>query len=390
MQLVTGKRFYFANMKIILLFALLALTSCSNLGQNTRPAAKEYYMLIGTYTSGKSEGIYVYKFNTEDGTFMPVSVAKGIKNPSFIAVSPDERHVYSVSEGDGKGSVTAFSFNNGTLTTLNSQSSGGQGPCYVATDKTGKWVATGNYGSGSFAVLPIQNDGSLGAPIVTINHEGKSVNANRQEKPHVHATVFSPDNRQLLVPDLGTDKIMLYSFNEKNGTLAAPQPAFAASQPGAGPRHIDFHPSGKYVYLMEELTGTVSVFSYDENGKMNVVQNISSHPADYKGTIGSADIHVSPDGKFLYASNRGDANTIAIFSIDEKSGKLSSAGYQSTLGKTPRNFNFDPSGNYLLVANQNSDNIVIFKRDKKSGVLSPLQNQIEVGNPVCIKWIAVK
>lgn len=377
-------------MKIITLFVLLALMSCSNLGQNTRTAAKEYYMLIGTYTSGKSEGIYVYKFNTEDGSVVPVSVAKGIKNPSFIAVAPDERHVYSVSEGDGKGSVTAFAFEKGNLTAMNSQSSGGQGPCYVATDKSGKWLATGNYGSGSFAVLPINEDGSLGAPTVTINHEGKSVDAGRQEKPHVHATVFSPDNRQLLVPDLGTDKIMLYSFNEKNGTLAAPQPAYAASKPGAGPRHIDFHPSGKYVYLMEELTGTVSVFSYDNDGKMNVIQNISSNPAEYKGAIGSADIHVSPDGKFLYASNRGDANTIAIFSIDEKNGKLTSVGYQSTLGKTPRNFSLDPSGNFLIVANQNSDNIVIFKRDKKTGMLTALPNQIEVGNPVCIKWVAVK
>lgn len=390
MQVVMKKRFYFVRMKIMTLFVLLVLTKCSDLRHKTHTAAKEYYMLVGTYTSGKSEGIYVYKFNTEDGTSIPVSVAKGIKNPSFITVSPDQKYVYSVSEGDGKGSVTAFSFSNGNLTSINSQSSGGQGPCYVSTDKTGRWIATGNYGSGSLAVLPIKDDGSLGEPVVTINHEGKSVNAGRQEKPHVHATVFSPDNRQLLVPDLGTDKIMLYSFNEKNGTLAAPQPAFAASKPGAGPRHIDFHPSGKYVYLMEELTGTVSVFSYDKDGKMNVIQNISSHPADYKGAIGSADIHVSPDGKFLYASNRGDADNIAIFSIDEKSGKLTSVGYQSTLGKTPRNFNFDPSGNFLIAANQNSDNIVIFKRDKKTGMLTALDKQIRVGNPVCIKWIAVK
>lgn len=369
---------------------MLALMSCTNLGKHSGTAAKEYYMIVGTYTSGKSEGIYVYKFNTENGTCVPVSIAKGIKNPSFIAVSADSRNVYSVSEGDGAGSVTAYSFRQGKLAALNSQPSGGQGPCYLAIDKTGKWLATGNYGSGSFAILPVKNDGSLGVPAVTVNHQGKSVNASRQEKPHVHATVFSPDNRQLLVPDLGIDKVMLYSFNEKNGTIAAPQPAFATSAPGAGPRHLDFHPSGNYVYLMEELTGTISVFSYDNDGKMNLVQHISSHPAGYAGVIGSADIHVSPDGKFLYASNRGDANNIAIFSIDEKNGKLTSVGYQSTSGKTPRNFNFDPTGNYLIVANQNSDNLVIFKRDVKTGLLTALPKQVEVGNPVCVKWAAVE
>lgn len=365
-----------------LLFAFALLTaagSCQNPNNGN-----EHYLLVGTYTSGKSEGIYVYKFNSTDGSFQHVSTAKGIKNPSFLAVSPDNKYVYSVSEGDGKGTITAFAFDKGNLTPLNSQSSGGVGPCYVAVDRTGKWVATGNYGSGSFAVLPIQADGSLGAPATTIVHEGKSVNPNRQEKPHVHATMFSADNRYLFVPDLGMDKIMVYSFDEKTGKLAAADPAFAASDPGTGPRHMDFHPSGKYAYLVEELTGTVSVFNYD-NGKLNTVQNISSHPAGYKGAIGSADIHVSPDGKFVYASNRGESNTIAIFSVDNK-GQLKPVGYQSTMGVHPRNFNFDPSGNFLLVANRDSDNIVIFKIDRKTGLLTPLDKQLQVPNPVCVKW----
>lgn len=355
-------------------------------GHASAQNAGEHYLLVGTYTSGKSEGIYVYRFNSNTGDFVPVSIVKGIKNPSFLAVAPGNKQVYSVNEGDGQGSVTAFSFSNGNLNMLNARSSGGSGPCYVAVDKTGKWIATGNYGSGSFAILPIQSNGSLGEPSTVMVHQGKSVNPQRQEKAHVHATVFSPDNRYLFVPDLGMDKIMAYAFDEKTGKLSSATPAFASSAPGAGPRHLDFHPSGKYAYLMEEMAGTVSVFSYSK-GRLTNIQNITSHPAGFKGAIGSADIHVSPDGKFLYASNRGESNTIAVFSINQKNGKIAPIAHQPTLGKTPRNFNFDPSGNFLLVANQNSDNIVIFKRDKKTGKLTPLAKQIEVGNPVCIKWI---
>lgn len=372
-------------MRSFFLILLLPLMTTVTAGCASAQNANEHYMLIGTYTSGKSEGIYVYKFNSNTGEFSPVSIAKGIKNPSFLAVGPGNKYVYSVSEGDGQGSVTAFSFSNGNMNMLNARSSGGSGPCYVAVDKTGKWVATGNYGSGSFAVLPIEANGSLGEPVSVMVHQGKSVNAQRQEKAHVHATVFSPDNKYLFVPDLGMDKIMAYAFDEKTGKLSNANPAFAASNPGNGPRHLDFHPSGKYAYLMEEMSGTVNVFSY-KNGKLTAIQNITSHPAGYKGAIGSADIHVSPDGKFLYASNRGDANSIAVFAINQKNGQIRPVTHQPTLGKTPRNFNLDPSGNFLLVANQNSDNIVIFKRDKKTGMLKALDKQIQVPNPVCIKW----
>jgi 6-phosphogluconolactonase len=354
-------------------------------GCATAQKANEHYLLIGTYTTGKSEGIYVYRFNSNTGEFAPVSIAKGIKNPSFLAVEPANKNVYAVSEGEGQGSVTAFSFNNGKLEMLNTRSSGGQAPCYVAIDKTGKWLATGNYGSGSLAILPIEANGALGEPTSVMVHEGKSINPQRQEKAHVHATVFSPDNRYLFVPDLGMDKVMAYAFDDKTGKLSNATPAFAASNPGNGPRHLDFHPSGKFAYLVEEMSGTVSVFNYSK-GKLTAVQNITSHPAGYKGAIGSADIHVSPDGKFLYASNRGESNTIAVFSINQSNGQIKPIGHQPTLGKTPRNFNFDPAANFVLVANQNTNNIVIFKRDKKTGKLTPLPKQIEVPNPVCIKW----
>lgn len=363
--------------KLCLLFIVTApMAACAQ--NNSQP-----YLLVGTYTSGKSEGIYVYRFNSNTGEFAPVSIAKGIKNPSFLAVSPNNKNVYAVSETDGQGSVTAFSFNNGNLTQLNSRSSGGNGPCYVSTDKTGKWVAVGNYGGGSFEILPVQADGSLGEASTVMVHQGKSINAQRQEKAHVHMTMFGPGNDYLFVPDLGIDKVMIYGFNEKTGSISTASPAIA--DPGHGPRHLDFHPNGKYAYLMEELSGTVAVFSY-KKGKLTAIQNITSHPTGYKGTIGSADIHVSPDGKFLYCTNRGESNTIAIFSINEKNGQITPIGYESTLGKVPRNFNFDPSGNFLLVANQNSDNIVIYKRDHKTGKLTALDKQIQVPNPVCIKW----
>jgi 6-phosphogluconolactonase len=352
------------------------------------------YLITGTYTTGKSEGIYVYQFNSNDGSVKAVSSVK-ISNPSFVAVSADEKFVYSVEENAANkglgGEITAFSFDKktGRLSLLNRQSSGGDHPCYVSADKTGKWVAAGNYTGGSLSILPVMANGSLGVATTIIKHEGSGPSKPRQNSPHVHCTFFSPDNRFLFVPDLGIDKVMIYAFDETTGKLTAAKQPFAESVPGSGPRHICFHPSNKYAYLIQELTGTVTAFKY-KNGKLKSRQIISSMPATDTSFAGSADIHVSPDGKFLYASNRGESNTIAIFSINQKNGKLSLAGHQSTLGKTPRNFNFDPTGNFLLVANQNSDAIVIFKVDKQTGLLTDTNNRIDVGKPVCLKWASMQ
>lgn len=357
-------------------------------------AQDQHYLITGSYTTGKSEGIYVYLFNSSDGSHKEISHVK-ISNPSYVAVSPDEKFVYAVQENaanKGKGGeIAAFSFDKqtGVLTYINKQPSGGDHPCYVSVDKTGKWVATGNYSSGSVAILPVQADGSLGAASTIMQHEGSGVNKERQSKPHVHCAVFSNDNRFLFVPDLGIDKVMIYSFDDLTGKLStAPQP-FARSTDGAGPRHFCFHPSNKFAYLVEEMSGTVVVFDY-KNRTLKSKQRISSMPVGDTANAASADIHVSTDGKFLYASNRADANSIAIFKINSKTGKLVLVGHQSTLGKTPRNFNFDPSGSFLLVGNQNSDEIVIFKRDKETGLLTDTKKRIEAGKPVCIKWIGVK
>lgn len=351
----------------------------------------EKYLITGTYTQGKSEGIYVYAFNTNNGSYKEVSHVKS-SNPSFVAVSPNEKFVYAVNENgdkDNGGEVSAFAFDKATgkLTFLNKQLSAGDHPCYVVVDKTGKWVIAGNYSSGTLSVLPVEADGSLGKAATTIQHSGSGVNKSRQEKPHVHCTVLSEDNKWLFVPDLGIDKVMIYAFDDKTGKLTpGPQP-FAKAADGAGPRHLTFHPNNKHAYLIEEMAGAVTVFDY-VRGRLHAVQHIKTVQDNDKEFIGSADIHVSEDGKFLYASNRGGFNTIAIFSIDPQNGRLTLVGHQPSGGKIPRNFSLSPGGNFLLAANQETDDIAIFKTDKKTGMLTDTGKRVSVGKPVCLKWIS--
>jgi 6-phosphogluconolactonase len=355
-------------------------------------AAQDNFLLIGTYNSAKSEGIYVYRFNSKDGSVQESGNIK-TSNPSFLAISPDHRFAYAVNENadsTGKGGgLTSFSFNNqtGKLTLLNQQSSMGNNPCFIDVHPSGKWLAAGNYSTGNLVIYSLSADGSIGKISDTIQHKGHGINKARQEGPHVHATVFTSDNK-LIVTDLGIDKVLVYPFDKEKGTLDRKNvyPVFGA--PGYGPRHISLSPNNKFLYLMNELSSMVSVFRYN-GGKLKPLQKETTIPDGYSGPAGSADIHVSPDGKFLYASNRAESNSIAIFSINRKTGKLKKIGHQATLGKTPRNFNFDPSGNYLLVANQNSDEIVIFRRDKKTGLLTDTGKRITVGKPVCIKWISL-
>jgi 6-phosphogluconolactonase len=352
----------------------------------------EYFLFTGTYTSGKSEGIYVFKYQLDNSVATPFITTTGIKNPSFLSLSPDGKKLYAVSEMNGNGNggkVVAYDFNasSGTLKKLNEQPSGGDDPCYILVDHTNKWVFVGNYSSGSLSVLPILADGSLGAAKTTIHHSGSGADKSRQEKPHVHATVISPDNRFLFVPDLGIDKIMIYRFNAKNGTLKSGKQAFAETKPGAGPRHFTFHPNGKFAYVLEELSGSVTVFRYNaKSGELKSLQNISSLPDGFSGSAGSADIHLSEDGLFLYASNRGESNTIAIYAVHPSDGKLSLLGHQSTLGKRPRNFSITPDGKQLIVANQDSDELVIFNRNTKTGMLSDSGKRIPAPSPVCIVW----
>jgi 6-phosphogluconolactonase len=353
---------------------------------------KTFYLLVGTYTNAdKTNGIHVYSFDPETGGYREKSKSIDITNPSYLAISKDKKNVYSVSEaGSGKGTISAFSFDakSGKLTFLNSASSGGNGPCYVSVDDKKQTVFSGNYGAGSLSAIRINKDGSLSDDIQTMQHEGSSINKSRQNKPHVHAVVLSPDNRYLLAPDLGTDKVNVYRFDPlESQPLTRATPPFASVKPGSGPRHLTFHPNGKFAYVILEMEGAIAAFDY-KNGKLDAKQSITMLAPGFNGNVGAADIHISPDGKFLYGSNRGEANEVVIYAID-KDGKLSYAGRQSELISTPRNFVIDPTGNFLLVANQNSNDIIIFKRNLKTGLLTPTGQKILVDKPVCLKFVAV-
>ena len=379
------------TLSILALSAALALPCL--LKAQTGNTGTHYNLIIGTYTQpGKSEGIYVYDFDDATGELKYKSVVKGVENPSFLAISKDRKFVYAVNElgGEKKGGVSAFTFNGptGELTLINTQNSEGDHPCYISIDKKSKNVIVGNYTGGNLSVLNILPNGGLSAAVQTIQHTGNSVNKDRQEKAHMHCTALSPDEKYLFTADLGTDKVTTYNYNPANAKTPLTFASTAAAKPGSGPRHVTFHPNGKYVYVVQELNASVNVYDC-KKGKITSKQTISMVSADYKGVVGAADIHVSPDGKFLYASNRGDANNLAIFSI-AKDGKLTWVGSQSTLGKTPRNFAIDPSGKFLLVANQGTDDIYVFKRDLKTGLLTQTENKINVGAPVFLNFVSAQ
>ncbi|WP_026896933.1 lactonase family protein [Daejeonella oryzae] len=370
---------------LLFLNSLILLVPAISSAQRTSKKGS-YNLLIGTYTTtGKSEGIYIYHFNSHTGEFKFKSLAKGVENPSYLCISENQNYVYAVNElGKSLGSLSSFSFNSqkGELTFLNKVSSMGDDPCYISIDKEGKHVFAGNYSGGNLSVFNTLENGSLTEAIQTIQHTGNSINTKRQEKAHVHSTVLSPDEKMLFAADLGTDKINSYSIShsERSNVLTPSTPV--AVKAGSGPRHLTFHPKRKFAYLIHELTAEISVYDYQEED-LKLKQTISMLDSGFNGAVGAADIHISGDGKFLYASNRGDANELVIYSI-AKNGELSFTGRQSSTGKTPRNFGLTPDGKFLLVANQNSDEIVIFKRNKKTGLLSETGKKIAVGAPVCL------
>lgn len=366
----------------------------------------ERYLLVGTYTRGKSEGIYLYKFNCNSAKFKAISIAKNIENPSFLAISPDEKHVYAVGEIEGEGSVSAFNFDkqNGRLDKINTQTTGGANPCHISLDQTNKWAIVGNYTGGNLSILPIRVDGSLDKPQSIINHTGKGPNVNRQEKPHVHSINIAPNNQDVFVADLGIDKLMKYSLNVSSGELSVGRPSSTDLAAGSGPRHLDFHPNGKWVYVIQELSSTITAMNYQE-GALIAFQTVSTLPNSYPQPSKnfSADIHVSPDGKFLYGSNRfvdaiggkntfasdNSTDTIVIYEINSKDGTLKYVGNEPVLGKVPRNFMITPNGKYVLVANQETDSITIFKRNFRTGKLTPTKNKISVPTPVCLKMTSI-
>jgi len=372
----------------ILLFLMAVAIFATGLTQ-CKSKATEYYMLVGTYTHTDSKGIYVMKFNNETGKITPVSTQDDIKNPSYLTISGD--FVYAVSEtnGDTPGGIYAYHFDRktGQLHFLNNKLTGGDDPCYVEADSSGKFVAVANYSGGSLTLFRTDDKGALSGNKQFIQHVGGSVNPARQFGPHVHETVFSPDQKYLLTPDLGKDKVMVYQF-DRNAAEPLTLYKEITTDSGAGPRHITFHPTLPYAYLIDEMIPFVTAFSYS-GGDFTQIQKLPTWPENFTGKKDGAELKVSPDGKFLYISHRGDQNEIGIYSIDQKTGKITLKGTQPDNGKGPRDFEIDPSGKFLLVANQQTNNIVTYKVNKETGLLTEVSN-MELPIPVCIKFTSMQ
>lgn len=359
------------------------------------PAPDTYRVYIGTYTGKDSKGIYVCELDMKTGTLSEPRLAAETKSPSFLAVHPNNNWLYAVGEvsewqGQKTGGISAFAIDakTGTLTLLNAQSSRGTGPCHLVVDKSGSCVLVANYGGGNVAALPILEGGKLGEATGFNQHVGASVNQGRQKEPHAHSINVSPDNRFAFAADLGTDKVYVYKLDAKKGTIEPNDPPAASVAPGSGPRHFAFHPSAKFAYVINEMTQTVTAFTYDAKaGVLKDVQTISTVPAEHKGNS-TAEVQVHPSGKFLYGSNRGH-DTLAIYSIDQSTGKLTVVGHQPIGGKTPRNFGIDPSGQYILAAGQSSASVVVFKVDMATGKLTETGSRVTVGSPVCVKFVPV-
>ncbi len=350
---------------------------------------------IGTYTWNESEGIYVYRLDSSSGTLAYESKATGLENPTFLAVEPQGRCLYAVSEihafdGQPGGVVSAFGINptTGELTYLNRQPSGGAEPCHLSVDATGKYVLVANYTGGSVAVFPIRENGELGEICDLVHHEGSSVNEERQTSPHPHSVMIDPTNRYVFVPDLGIDNVMIYKLDLVNGKLIPNAQASVQVQAGAGPRHFDFHPNLRYAYLINELDCTLTAFAYEESsGSLKEIQTVSTLPDDFEGVSHCADVHVHPSGKFVYGSNRGH-DSIAMFRIAEETGTLTYLGCESTQGKTPRNFALDSEGGFLYAANHDSDNIVTFQIDEETGRLISTGVVANAPTASCLKIIS--
>ena len=374
---------------------IVLTTAFSNCGMLMAEDAGNLRVYFGTYTNDKSKGIYSSHLDLATGKLSPAQLAVEAKNPSFVAIHPNRKFLYAVSEiadfqGQPVGGVSAFSIDpaTGMLKLLNQQSSKGGGPCHLVVDAAGKNVLVANYGGGSVTVLPIGTDGLLAASSSSIQHQGSSVNKQRQEAPHAHSVNLDSANRFAFVADLGLDKVMIYKFDGSKGLLTANDPPAGIAAAGSGPRHFAFHPSGKYAFVNNELTSEVTSYAYDAGrGSLTGIQTLSTLPQPTPGNS-TAETVVHPNGKFVYVSNRGH-DSLAIFQCDELTGRLTAMGHQPTGGKTPRNFNIEPSGRFALAANQDSGNVVVFRIDAATGKLTPTGNSIEAGTPVCVRFVPV-
>ena len=373
---------------------LLLITVTSSVLTHAADRAPTKYMIyVGTYTNHGSKGIYAYQFDASTGKLTSPGLAAETSQPSFLAVDPGGHFLYAVNEsgnfnGEPTGAVSAFSIQpeTGKLSLLNQVSSHGADPAHIILDRTGKYLFVSNYTSGSVVVLPVLKDGRLGEASSFVQHKGSSVNPERQKGPHAHAIALSPDNRFAIVADLGLDQLIAYPFDAAKGTLGT-NPQITKASPGAGPRHLTFSSDGRFLYVINEMQSTVVIYAYDAGtGVLRELQSISTLPKGFNGTSTGAEIEIDPSGKFLFASNRGD-DSIAIFSIDSRTGTLTHVDTDPTGGKTPRHFTVDPTGTWLLAANQDSDNITVFRFDQKAGRLIATGDVIQVSAPVCLTFV---
>jgi 6-phosphogluconolactonase len=366
--------------------------------------AKDTLCYVGTFTrTGTSKGIYFFKLETPPvGTaqtnvgpkLVPLGLAVENINPSFLAVDAKRRLVFSTNgtetfEGKKTGIVSAYSINpqTGHLTLINQQTALGLNPCHLALDRTGRHIVVANYNSGTVTVIPVAADGRLGEPTDSVQHVGKSVHPQRQQGPHAHCVTFSPDNNYVFICDLGLDQILAYRFDAAAGKLTPAEPAFVATKPGAGPRHLAFHPDGKFAYSINELDATVSVFAYAATtGALQEVQTIYALPADYTGRKSGAEIEVHPSGRWLYVSHRGH-DSVAIFDIDQTKGTVIFKATHPTGGKIPRHFTFTPDAVHLVVGNQESGTLLINRIDNSTGLLTTLEGAAEAPQPACIVFV---
>jgi len=374
--------------KLIGLLAVLLVTAAE-------APADECLVYVGTYTGTGSEGIYAYRFDPATGETSSVGLAAATENPSFLAVDPNGRFLYAVNELDtfrneptGAVSVFAIDRESGKLKLLQQVSSLGGGPAHVSLDRSARYLMVANYNGGSVAVFPIGKDGRLGRQTAFVQNAGSSVNPERQAGPHAHFIQVTLDNRFAITADLGLDMLLVHRFDPKTGSLTPGSPGLAAVDPGAGPRHVAFAPSGKFVYVVNELASTVTVFAYKSGpGTLHRIQTIPTLPKNFAGKNTAAEIVVDGKGRFLYVSIRGH-DSIAVFSIDPDNGNLKSLEWVASGGKTPRNFAIDPTGQWLLAANQDSNNINLLRIDQRSGRLTPANRSLTVVSPVCIRFVA--
>jgi 6-phosphogluconolactonase len=377
-------------LKLLKLIALLLVLASAVAHASGSP----YLIYVGTYTDKGSKGIYAYSFDPGSGETKELGLAAESANPSFLAVDTKGKHLYAVNEidnfsGGRAGAVSAFAVDQdtGRLALLQQVSSLGADPAHLSLDKTGRYLLVANYTSGNIAVFPVLKDGQLGPRTAFVQHAGSSVNEERQTGPHAHEIQASNDNQFVLTADLGLDELLVYRFDAKTGSLVPNDPAFVKISPGAGPRHFAIAPSGKFVYLVNEMASTVTVLGFTaSSGKLQEQQTISTLPADFKGENTTAEIEVDSQGKFLYASNRGD-DSIAVFAINPQDGKLTFVERVPTGGKAPRHFKLDPTGKWLFAANQESNSISIFRVNPDNGRLTSTSRTLQVSTPVCVVFV---